>query len=193
MNIEKYRIDKDLYEIRDSIKSKYEVLVTLSEEIRKHTKPIVENKAKEFYDSFKEFFKANGFEISKAEIGNGTMAYNEKSKFELEIIDLESTEAKFAFKMRSENIYEFVLVKGTEDTKKLIGWKSNSGLSNFMLDEFAIQPDTTAEKLEKIETAVDENIQWYRNTLTEIDKLEFVFCSEYGKVYKDFKDYFEKI
>lgn len=192
MDIEKYSVNKNMYEVRDSIKSKYEVLKNLSNQIGKYTKPIVERKVNEFIDSFKEFFTEHGFKISSNHSG-AFEATNEKAKFEFEMIEKDNYEAKFLFSMRSEQKYVEVFVKATKESDKLISWKSNPGLTSFVFYNFEIQSDTTAEKLEKIEMAIDENIEWFNKTLTDLDKLEFVFSSEIGRVYKDFRDFFEKI
>ncbi|GEM_PF-5920612 len=191
MDINKYKVDNDMYVLRDSIKSKYDELNKLFVDIGKLTKPIVERKIEEFMNDFKSFFEEHGFKVS-SEYEGTVVAINDRAKFKLELIDKGNDYAKFMFNTH-EPKYREVFIDCTKDSKEHMELKSDPGVSTFKLDDFQIKNNTTVQQLINIDTAMDENIKWLQQTLLETDQLEFVFCSYNDVVYKDFKDFFEKI
>lgn len=190
MDINKYKVDNDMYVLRDSIKSKYDELIKLFVEIDKLTKPIVESKIEEFINDFKSFFEEHGFKISSDYEGT-VVATNDRAEFKLELSDKGTDYVKFLFKT-DESKYREIFIECSEDSKEHMKLKSDPGLSDFKLNDFQIKNNTTVQQLINIDTAMDENIKWLQQTLLETDQLEFVIYS-YNDVYKDFKDFFEKI
>lgn len=192
MNINDFKMDDNIYRVRDSIKSKCETLDKLSKEICDFTKPIVKRKSDEMIRNFKDFFTGHGFEIKTGSQG-AICATNEISEFEFLLYGLDETSAHFKLMNRDKNIYEDLHIRGNTNSEKQIRYKNDSGLYRFRLDNFEVNGDTDLEQLKKMDKAADENIEWYKKTIEQLYTLEFVYCSESGNEFKDFEDFFEKI
>jgi len=152
----------------------------------------------ELITSFREYFESNDFEVSEGK--RKYRASYKETKVILEDINPEAYENESVYSIRVpvRDVYSAITIKATEKDEHKLYWKNplkHDG-THIMFDNASdvIISISDNSKLEKLVQKINENIDWYRETINNFDEIEFAYyIHETDLKFDTFKELFEAI
>ncbi|WP_391116001.1 hypothetical protein [Psychrobacillus sp. L3] len=196
MDINELKLDEDIYSYRVEVLKKIKEFNELLLQISVFTKPIVNNKIREFLEQFSSYFKTHNFTIESPQ-ARVRIAENDLHTINLTLTNSDDSGASFRFDIPTKSKYQTVEIRLSKESAPLLVWKNNlndfdvqrilnSGYTHYVNSLFSV------EELEKLIKGLDENIEWYKSTVIDLYKLEYTYgIYDSDEEFKDFREFFE--
>lgn len=178
---------------------KFEDFVEICGELNKLTTKEVATKKLELVREFREFFASNGFLVENVKLGK----YKATHEGNTVILEDENpndyeNESIISFQVPTQQKYDAIVIKAEEKNEAKLYWKNNLKFNHehvgFENSREIINSIGEQQELEKLTDKINENIEWYRDTINNFSDLKFIYSIyktdlEFGT----FKELFEAI
>jgi hypothetical protein len=175
--------------------SKFKEFKDLCNELSPFIEKLVAIKKEDLYHEFEVYFSANGFEITKnnnkslANYNGVSIALEDESP---EILEIEKV---ISIRVPAKQLYDGIVIRAKEfDSDKFYfknNLKHNDEFIGFGNYEEIIQKSKKPNELEHLIIKINENIDWYKETLTEIEKGKIKLVYSLYKTDKEFNTFEE--
>jgi hypothetical protein len=198
-NVDKAIEEKqELQRLQERVISKYNEFRNICDELGVLITEVLNSKRESLFNEFVNYFKGNGFEVSQE--GNVYKASYKDVIVSLVDEDNEGSvdEYYFTFDIKSQNIYTGIVIKADYKSNSMIYQKRHLKYNDRYIEfknakeTFASISDVNA--LNKIISDIEINISWYKQTINNFSKIEFVYSLyKTDKGYNTFKELFEAL
>jgi hypothetical protein len=182
----------------DAIK-KYREFRSVCDELSPLITSAVITKKEQLVKEFVNYFEENGFEVTKELNGNFIASYKDVIvNFKDDNPDENDNEAFFGLDIKSQEVYTAIVIKAEERSsdklylKRVLKYKDN--YLEFKDAEDTIQGITEIGELQTLIFNIEENIQWYKDTVKNFKDINFIYSLyKTDKEYPSFKRLFESL
>lgn len=197
MDINDLIVNKEIYTLRDTAIIKAEELNDLIEQIMIQIKPKVVEKTNELFEQFVIYFKGYGFNLTSSQERVRT-ARNELYNISLVLNELSESTATFRFEIPRKSISHPIEIRLNKETENLMKWRNSFGNSFDPAMIFngsyknKINTIFSVEVVNELIDGLNENIEWYKTTLKNVDQLQFTYgIYDSETEFETFKEFFE--
>ncbi|WP_394548828.1 hypothetical protein [Priestia aryabhattai] len=177
----------------------FETFKQVSNRLSVLTSAKVRQKKLELNSEFENYFTQNGFEVTKTARGLKAVYQDVEVNLQDQNPDSDEIEGFVLLEIHSKKIHSPIVIKASEEDSYKLAWKNNLknyhdryiGFDNYQQEISKIDDDAFLGKLIR---QINENIEWYNQTINDFESIDFVYSHYKGyKEYKSFEEYFKAL